>query len=67
MEKIVRIDDITYVLETQNSMVVTFKLEEDLLTMVDETLRKLGYSSRSDFIRHAIEEYIKYLRGGNSK
>ncbi|QGA53482.1 ribbon-helix-helix protein, CopG family [Sulfolobus sp. E5-1-F] len=66
MEKIVKVNDTTYILEDERSVVITFKLEENFLNTVDEIVKKLGYERRSDFIRDAIEKYIKYLKSSSS-
>ncbi|MCH4815363.1 MAG: ribbon-helix-helix domain-containing protein [Saccharolobus sp.] len=62
MEKIVKVNETTYILEDERSVVITFKLEENILSMVDEIVKNLGYEHRSDFIRDAIEKYINYLK-----
>ncbi|ACP34282.1 putative transcriptional regulator, CopG family [Sulfolobus islandicus Y.G.57.14] len=66
MEKIVKVNDTTYILEDERSVVITFKLEENILSMVDEIVKKLGYDYRSDFIRDAIEKYINYLKSSSN-
>ena len=45
--------------------VVTFKIDPDVLAVVDEAARKLGLS-RSELIRMALESYISLFkeRGG---
>jgi len=58
VEKIVKVNDTTYILEDERSVVITFKLEENILSMVDEIVKKLGYDYRSDFIRDANRENI---------
>ncbi|ADB85932.1 ribbon-helix-helix domain-containing protein [Saccharolobus islandicus] len=66
MEKIVKVNDTTYILEDERSVIITFKLEENILSMVDEIVKKLGYDYRSDFIRDAIEKYINYLKSSSN-
>ncbi|AKA72584.1 ribbon-helix-helix protein, CopG family [Saccharolobus solfataricus] len=66
MEKIVKVNDTTYILENERSVVITFKLEENNLSTVDEIVKKLGYEHRSDFIRDAIEKYISYLKSSSN-
>jgi metal-responsive CopG/Arc/MetJ family transcriptional regulator len=66
VEKIVKVNDTTYILEDERSVVITFKLEENILSMVDEIVKKLGYDYRSDFIRDAIEKYINYLKSSSN-
>ncbi len=39
--------------------VVSIKLEVDIIREIDEVWRKLGYSSRSEFIREAILYYAQ--------
>jgi len=62
----VKVNDTTYILEDERSVVITFKLEENILSMVDEIVKKLGYDYRSDFIRDAIEKYINYLKSSSN-
>ncbi|BDB98951.1 ribbon-helix-helix domain-containing protein [Saccharolobus caldissimus] len=62
MEKIIKVDEVTYVLDQEKSIIVTFKLDEDILTAIDDITYKQGYSCRSDFIREALEEYLKFLK-----
>jgi len=66
VEKILKVNDTTYILEDERSVVITFKLEENILSMVDEIVKKLGYDYRSDFIRDAIEKYINYLKSSSN-
>ncbi|MEM3688187.1 ribbon-helix-helix domain-containing protein [Saccharolobus sp.] len=61
MRKVVKLDDKTFILEEERSLVITFKLEEENLIIIDELLNELGFSSRSDLIRKAIIEFIEYL------
>ena len=46
--------------------VVTFKIEQDLLELVDLMRIKLNMN-RSEFIRYAIEYYIKHEYRSNEK
>jgi len=43
--------------------VVTFKVPKDLYEEVDKAVSKYGFYNRSEFIKKAIEEYIKHLEG----
>jgi metal-responsive CopG/Arc/MetJ family transcriptional regulator len=67
MEKIKRLDETTYELEINQTITVSFKLEEDFLRQVDEAVKVLGYSNRSDLIRDAIISYISYLQRNNRR
>ena len=45
--------------------VVSVKLEETLLALLDEVWRSLGYQNRSQFIREAIVWYMMIVRSAN--
>lgn len=38
---------------------VTFKMEEDFLGIVDETAKRAGFQNRTEFIRCALREKIE--------
>jgi len=39
--------------------IVTFKLDEELLALLDEAARRLGFQHRSELIREAIKQYLE--------
>ena len=39
--------------------IVTFKLDDSLLRIVDQAARKLGFTHRSELIRRAIVEFLE--------
>ena len=41
--------------------VVSVKLEVDLINQIDQVWKRLGYSSRSHFLREAIIFYLQYV------
>ncbi len=41
--------------------IVTLKMPEPLVLLIDSLSRKLGYSSRSEFIREAVRHYVEHL------
>jgi len=41
--------------------IVTVKLPEELVDLIDDLVTKLKYSNRSEFIREAIRQYIQQL------
>jgi len=41
--------------------IVTVKMPEYLVLVIDTIWRKLGYSSRGEFIRDAVRHYINHL------
>lgn len=51
--------DVILVLPGSPKKVVSIKLEYDIINEIDEVWRKLGYRSRSEFIREAILYYIQ--------
>jgi len=60
MDSVKKVGEGTYELELNSTVTISFKLEDELLGKVDDMVRRLGYTNRSDFIREAITEYIKY-------
>jgi len=69
MEQVKKVGDGVYEVEMNETLTISFKLEEELLKLVDEAVKSLGYANRSELIRDAILEYISYLEGkknGNS-
>lgn len=41
--------------------IITVKVEEDLINRLDRVVRELGYKSRSELIREALEFYLKMI------
>lgn len=66
MELIKKNDDGSYEIELDETLTISFKIEEELLSKVDEAVKLLGYTNRSDLIRDAIREYINFLNSQNS-
>ncbi len=69
MEQVKKVGDGVFEVEMNETLTISFKLEEELLKQVDDAVKSLGYTNRSDLIRDAILEYISYLEGkkdGNS-
>ena len=56
-----RLDESTFELELNEVKTISFKLDEEFLRELDEMVKVLGYTNRSDLIRDAIQEYIKEL------
>ena len=56
-----RLGDGTFELEMNEVKTISFKLDEEFLREIDEMVKVLGYTNRSDLIRDAIQEYIKEL------
>ena len=63
MEQVKKVGDGVFEVEMNETLTISFKLEEELLRQVDEAVKTLGYNNRSDLIRDAIIEYISYLEG----
>ncbi|MCY0859570.1 MAG: ribbon-helix-helix domain-containing protein [Sulfolobaceae archaeon] len=57
-----KVSDILFELDVNQSITISFKLESDLLKEIDEAVKILGYTNRSDLIRDAIIEYIKEVK-----
>jgi Arc/MetJ-type ribon-helix-helix transcriptional regulator len=51
----------SFELDLRMPKTVSIKMEQRLLRQMDEAWRKMGYKTRSEFIRDAIEVYIKIL------
>ncbi|MEZ0290700.1 MAG: ribbon-helix-helix domain-containing protein [Sulfolobales archaeon] len=41
--------------------IVSIKIDKELLDEIDRIWRRLGYSSRSNFLRDALQVYLKIL------
>lgn len=46
--------DNVFILPIESTRTITIKMEEDLVRRMDEFWKKHGYTSRSEFIRHAV-------------
>ena len=46
---------------------VTIRLNNEIGELIDNHIEesKLGFSSRADFVKHALREYFKNYNGGN--
>ncbi|MEM3831548.1 MAG: ribbon-helix-helix domain-containing protein [Sulfolobales archaeon] len=44
-----------------STRVVTIKLDEELLQKIDITWQRLGYSSRSNFLKDAVQLYLRMI------
>lgn len=62
MDYVTKIDEKTYILDTsfldEEKQVVSVKMKRSLIKKIDETYRKLGFDSRSDFIRYCINKVL---------
>lgn len=56
----------TFVLYVRVVKVVTFKVPKELYEEIDDAVIKYGFYNRSEFIKKAIEEYVKYLESAKS-
>ncbi|MFP3232291.1 MAG: ribbon-helix-helix domain-containing protein [Sulfolobaceae archaeon] len=61
MNGVKKLDEITFELEFNSVKTISFKLDEEFLREIDEMVKVMGYSNRSDLIRDAIIAYIKEL------
>lgn len=66
MELIKKNEDGSYEIELEETLTISFKIEEELLNKIDEAVKALGYSNRSELIRDAIREYINFLNAQTS-
>ncbi|WP_409349225.1 ribbon-helix-helix domain-containing protein [Saccharolobus sp. A20] len=62
MQSFRKVDESTFELEISSTITISFKLEDEFLNKIDSIARDLGYTSRSDFIRDAILEYLRFLK-----
>ena len=61
-----KIDDRTYIIDFsdfEETVVVSVKMKKSFVEKVDEASRKLGFDSRSDFIRYCIKKVLNELDG----
>ncbi|AWR96407.1 ribbon-helix-helix protein, CopG family [Acidianus sulfidivorans JP7] len=61
MEIIRKDKDGSYEIELEETLTISFKIEEELLEQVDKAVKEFGYANRSDLIRDAISEFMTYL------
>lgn len=61
MEVVKKLNDTEYELEIISNKVISFKIEDDFLEIIDLYKEKLGYKNRSDLIRDAICSYLDNL------
>lgn len=47
--------------QMRHSMIITFRVPKELDDTLSEICIKLGYRSKSEFVREAVDEYINYL------
>jgi metal-responsive CopG/Arc/MetJ family transcriptional regulator len=43
------------------SKIITLRIPKELDDVLTEICKEYGYSSKSEFVREAVEDYIKYL------
>jgi|GEM_PF-6077396 len=55
------VDEIFIVVESPKK-VVSFKLDVDIIAQIDEVWPRLGYRSRSQFLREAVLFYLQYVQ-----
>ena len=61
VEVVKKLNELEYEIEFNNSVIVTMKIEEELLAQIDKATEILGFKNRSDLIRDAIQEYLKNI------
>lgn len=54
-------ENVMVVITGSPKKVVSIKLDVDLINEIDRVWQKLGYSSRSEFIREAILYYLQHV------
>ncbi len=47
--------------QLKHSKIITVRIPKNLDDEVSKICRELGYSSKSDFVREAVNDYINYL------
>jgi|ECHnycMinimDraft_1075156.scaffolds.fasta_scaffold00048_20 metal-responsive CopG/Arc/MetJ family transcriptional regulator len=67
MTKVFKIDDSTIILDMENDVTISFKLDEEKINMIDKLAKEFGYTTRSDFLREAIRQYVEYLKSVYAK
>jgi metal-responsive CopG/Arc/MetJ family transcriptional regulator len=51
----------------ENDVTISFKLDEEKINMIDKLAKEFGYTTRSDFLREAIRQYVEYLKSVYAK
>jgi metal-responsive CopG/Arc/MetJ family transcriptional regulator len=51
-----------YEINLDGTRTVSFKLDDSIVERIEIACKKLGYRNKSDFIKDAIKEYLKYLK-----
>jgi metal-responsive CopG/Arc/MetJ family transcriptional regulator len=67
VDSVKKVGEGTYEIELNSTITISFKLEDELLGKIDDMVKRLGYTNRSDFIRDAIMEYITYNKNKGTK
>jgi metal-responsive CopG/Arc/MetJ family transcriptional regulator len=62
-----KIDSESFELDIRMPRVVSIKIDQKKLRQIDDLVRKTGYKNRSEFIRDAIDIYLKILEQTLSK
>ncbi|MCX8186714.1 MAG: ribbon-helix-helix domain-containing protein [Sulfolobales archaeon] len=47
--------------QMRHSKIITFRVPKELDDTLSEICTKLGYRSKSEFVREAVDDYINYL------
>jgi len=61
-----KIDERTYIIDFsdfEETVVVSIKMKKSFVEKIDQVSRKLGFDSRSDFIRYCIKKVLNELNG----
>lgn len=45
-----------------STRIVSFKLEDNIIDIIDKIAKEEGYTNRSDLIRVAIDEFLAFLK-----
>ncbi|EZQ11110.1 MULTISPECIES: ribbon-helix-helix domain-containing protein [Acidianus] len=61
MEQIKKVGPGMFEIDINDTVTVSFKLEEEFLAKIDEKVKNMGYLSRSELIRDAILSYVNHL------
>jgi len=61
MYEVRKLKDGSYEIDLDGIRTISFKLEDDMLKEIEIAYKKLGYKNKSEFIKDAIKEYLKYL------
>ncbi|MEM0453732.1 MAG: ribbon-helix-helix domain-containing protein [Sulfolobales archaeon] len=47
--------------QMRHSKIITLRIPKELDDLLAEVCSELGYKSKSEFVREAVDEYINYL------